>query len=71
MVSETTKELREQARELLAMAREGEKREELGETAKEAAIGIAALKNAFVNEGFSQEQAYELVKLAISMGGKK
>lgn len=71
MVSETTKELREQARELLAMAREGEKREELAETAKEAAIGIAALKNAFVNEGFSQEQAYELVKLAISMGGKK
>jgi hypothetical protein len=71
MVSETTKELREQAQELMRMAREGEKREKLSEDAKDAAMGISALKDALVVEGFTQEQAFELVKLIIGMGGKK
>lgn len=71
MVSETTKELREQANELLRMAREGEKREEHLNIAREAAMGISALKSALMEEGFTAEEALDMVKLVIMAGGKK
>ncbi len=71
MVSDTTKELREQANELLRMAREGEKREAHLETAREAAMSISALKSALMEEGFTAGEALEMVKLIITAGGKK
>ena len=68
MISETTKELREQAEDLLRMAREGEKREEALNCAREAAMHISTLKSALMEEGFSREEAYDLMRLIIEKG---
>ena len=71
MVSNTAKELLKQSDELRKQAREVEKKDEMDELSREAAYQFASLRNAFIEQGFSEGEAYDLVKLTISMGGKK
>ena len=71
MVSTTAKELLKQSDELRKQARVEEKKEAMDKLSEEAAYQFASLRKAFVEQGFSEAEAYELVKLTISMGGKK
>lgn len=72
MVSETTKDLLERAAELRDLARENEKRDKLDGDMKDIAISLALLRDNLVKEGFTQEEAYDLVRLTVSaVGGKK
>lgn len=66
MESKTTKELREQANDLLKQARNSERMDRINEQMDEAAYHVAALRSAYIRQGFTPEQAYELIKIMIA-----
>ena len=71
MASEKTKELRKQADDLLEHARRQEHMDSIDEQTGEAAYHLASMRRAFVEQGFTEEEAYDLLKAMIMTGGKK
>ena len=71
MSSKELLELTRQSEEILKQIHDVKSKERIEREAKEAAAPIVAFYRAFINEGFTEEQSFDLVKTAISMGGKK
>lgn len=66
----TSKELRAQAKSLLEEAETTERIESVYASAKEAAIGLGNMRDCLVNEGFTQDEAFELIRLLVQGGIK-
>ena len=71
MENKTSKDLRNEAQTLLENARKAERFEEVAKVADEAAHAISSLRQALINTGFTEEESYELIKIAMANGGRK
>ena len=66
MASETTRELRKRANELFEQVRKSERTDQINEQMDDAALHLAAMRCALIRQGFSHEEAYELLKIMIA-----
>lgn len=71
MASEKARELRKQANVLFDQAKEEERKVEIDKQTDDAAYHIASMRRAFVEQGFTEDEAYDLIKAMIMTGGKK
>ena len=68
---EESKNLEQQAKELLREAKKVERIEKACEQSKEFAMILGNMRDCFLAEGFSAEESYDLLKTLITTGGIK
>lgn len=70
MESKTTKELREQANDLLKQAENSARQDRINEQMDDLAFHVAALQRALIQQGFTHGEAYELLRIMIAKEAK-
>ena len=71
MSSKELQELTQQSETILKQIRDLKSKERIERDSAEMVAPIAGVYRAFVNEGFTEEQAFDLLKTTIAFGGKK